>query len=160
MGFDADRGDRVEIVNLQFAPSPTFDAGTEAPADEGFMNLTGADVMRIVEMAVIAILAVIAMLFVFRPLMARLGSAPSRMSAALAPPGSAGAAALAMAGGEDGNASAGALPAPELSEDMMIDIAQVAGKVKQSSVRKIGELVTGHPDESISILRSWLHESA
>ena len=42
---------------------------------------------------------------------------------------------------------------------MMIDIAQVAGKVKQSSVRKIGELVTHHPDESISILRSWLHEA-
>ena len=161
MGFDADRGDNVEIVNLQFAPSPTFDAGTEAPADEGLMNLTGADVMRIAEMAVIAILAIIAMLFVFRPLMARLGSAPGRVSTALSLPGSAGAAALASGGGEDGGASAGALPAPEqLSEDMMIDIAQVAGKVKQSSVRKIGELVTGHPDESISILRSWLHESA
>ena len=43
---------------------------------------------------------------------------------------------------------------------MMIDIAQVAGKVKQSSVHKIGELVNNHPDESLSILRTWLHETA
>ncbi len=157
MGFDADRGDNVEIVNLQFAPSPTFDAGTEAPADEGFMNLTGADVMRIAEMAVIAILAIIAMLFVFRPLMARLGSAPGRIGAGAQPgsrpPSDSQSRSMPFIGIQS--------PAPEqLSEDMMIDIAQVAGKVKQSSVRKIGELVTGHPDESISILRSWLHESA
>jgi flagellar M-ring protein FliF len=67
----------------------------------------------------------------------------------------------ALAGPGDGDALAGALPAPEqLSDDMLIDIAQVAGKVKQSSVRKIGELVSSHPDESISIVRSWLHETA
>jgi len=66
----------------------------------------------------------------------------------------------ALAAPEGSETPAGALPAPDqLSEDMMIDIAQVAGKVKQSSVRKIGELVTHHPDESISILRSWLHEA-
>ena len=47
-----------------------------------------------------------------------------------------------------------------IGDDMLIDIAQVAGKVKHSSVRKIGELVAVHPDESITILRSWLHETA
>ncbi|MDO8839308.1 MAG: flagellar basal-body MS-ring/collar protein FliF [Parvibaculum sp.] len=163
MGYDTARGDHVEIVNLQFAAAPILDAGAEEPIETGFMNLTGSDVMRIVEMAVVAILAIVAMLFVFRPLMTRLASASGRVSGGYALAGSAGAqtVALGMAGDEDGNASAGALPAPEQSnENMMIDIAQVSGKVKQSSVRKIGELVTGHPDESISILRSWLHESA
>lgn len=118
--------------------------------------------MRMVEMAVLAILAIIAMLFVFRPLMARLGTAQVHSHGALALPGATGAPMSALAvTDENGDVVAGALPAPEqLNEDMMIDIAQVAGKVKQSSVRKIGELVTGHPDESISILRSWLHESA
>lgn len=162
MGFDETRGDHVEIVNLQFATTPSFDTGTETATEKGFFDLTSADIMRMVEMAVLAILAVIAMLFVFRPLMTRLGMAQGRPHGGPALPGSAGGAATALAmTDENGDAVAGALPAPEqLNEDMMIDIAQVAGKVKQSSVRKIGELVTGHPDESISILRSWLHESA
>jgi flagellar M-ring protein FliF len=160
MGFDAVRGDQVEIVNLQFAATPALDAGTEAPTESGFLNLNGADVMRIVEMAVLAILAIIAMLFVFRPLMTRLGTAPGRFSGAIALPGSSGATALAMAGEDDAALAAALAPPDQTGENMMIDIAQVAGKVKQSSVRKIGELVTGHPDESISILRSWLHEGA
>ncbi|MEX0839306.1 MAG: flagellar basal-body MS-ring/collar protein FliF [Parvibaculum sp.] len=160
MGFDAARGDQVEIVNLQFAATPALDAGTEAPTESGFLDLNGADIMRIVEMAVLAILAIIAMLFVFRPLMTRLGTAPGRISSAIALPGSGGAAALAMASEDDDALAAALAPPDQTNENMMIDIAQVAGKVKQSSVRKIGELVTGHPDESISILRSWLHEGA
>jgi flagellar M-ring protein FliF len=32
--------------------------------------------------------------------------------------------------------------------------------VKVSSVKKVSEFVDNHPDESISILRAWLHESA
>jgi flagellar M-ring protein FliF len=42
----------------------------------------------------------------------------------------------------------------------MIDISQVEGQVKESSVRKVGEIVTKHPDETVSIVRQWLHESA
>ncbi|WP_370867315.1 flagellar basal-body MS-ring/collar protein FliF [Parvibaculum sp.] len=158
IGFDTSRGDQVEIVNLQFAAAPALDAGTAA-GDEasGLMDFTRADIIRIAEMLVLAILALIAMLFVMRPLLSRIFSGsplPGQISY------STGGGQAVLAGPDEGDASAGALPAPDqLSEDMMIDIAQVAGKVKQSSVRKIGELVTNHPDESISILRSWLHET-
>ncbi|MDO9127997.1 MAG: flagellar M-ring protein FliF C-terminal domain-containing protein, partial [Parvibaculum sp.] len=158
IGFDTSRGDQVEIVNLQFVAAPALDAGTAA-GDEasGLMDFTRADIIRIAEMLVLAILALIAMLFVMRPLLSRIFSGsplPGQISY------STGGGQAVLAGPDEGDASAGALPAPDqLSEDMMIDIAQVAGKVKQSSVRKIGELVTNHPDESISILRSWLHET-
>ena len=54
----------------------------------------------------------------------------------------------------------GALPAPHSSAGSMIDIAQVEGQVKESSVRKVGEIVAKHPDEATSIMRQWLHESA
>ncbi|MBL4748848.1 MAG: flagellar M-ring protein FliF, partial [Magnetovibrio sp.] len=58
--------------------------------------------------------------------------------------------------GENG----GALPAKieKSAVEEMIDIAQVEGKVKESSVQKVGELVANHPDETMSVLRSWLHE--
>ena len=42
----------------------------------------------------------------------------------------------------------------------MIDVAQVQGQVHAQSVQKVGELADKNPTEAISIIRSWLHESA
>jgi flagellar M-ring protein FliF len=56
---------------------------------------------------------------------------------------------------------AGALPAPanDGTAAAMIDIAQVDGQVKESSVRKVGEIIVKHPDEATAIMRQWLHEA-
>jgi flagellar M-ring protein FliF len=43
--------------------------------------------------------------------------------------------------------------------DARIDIAKIEGQVKVSSVKKVSEFVDNHPEESVSILRAWLHES-
>ncbi|MDX5366498.1 MAG: flagellar M-ring protein FliF [Alphaproteobacteria bacterium] len=163
IGFDEARGDQVEVVNLQFAETQSADFGTDgAGAEPGLFEFGRGDIMRLAELAVIGVLALIAMFFVLRPLIARVapGVAGSAGAAGSQPAIAAGPANMALAGPEGSDGVAGALPSPDqLSEDMLIDIAQVAGKVKQSSVRKIGELVNNHPDESISILRSWLHEA-
>ena len=50
-------------------------------------------------------------------------------------------------------------PAGEDNE-AMIDIARIDGQVRASSVRKIGELVEQHPDEALSILRTWLYQDS
>ena len=42
----------------------------------------------------------------------------------------------------------------------MIDIAQVQGQVHAQSVQRVGELVDSNPTETVSIIRTWLHESA
>jgi flagellar M-ring protein FliF len=42
----------------------------------------------------------------------------------------------------------------------MIDIAQVQGQVHAQSVQRVGELADKHPNETVSIIRSWLHEEA
>jgi flagellar M-ring protein FliF len=167
IGFDASRGDNVEVVNLRFAAAPAVE---DAPAEpKPFLGLTKADYMRIGEFGVLSVLALIAMFFVFRPMLAGLaggvrrgGGGPALMS------GGHGGGTQALPGpdgtvtGDDISAalmSGANQTAQSIGDDMMIDIAQVAGKVKHSSVRKIGELVAVHPDESISILRSWLHET-
>ena len=41
--------------------------------------------------------------------------------------------------------------------DDLIDIDQVEGRVKASSVKKIGEIVAKHPDEALSVIRSWMY---
>ncbi len=163
IGFEESRGDQVEVVNLQFAQPSGIEPGelTETP-DAGFMEFGRADIMRLAELAVIGVLGLIAMFFVFRPLVTRLSGGAAGAGGMLAlPRGGNADGQVALPGPDGADGMAGALPSPDqLNEDMLIDIAQVAGKVKQSSVRKIGELVTNHPDESISILRSWLHETA
>jgi flagellar M-ring protein FliF len=42
----------------------------------------------------------------------------------------------------------------------MIDIAQVQGQVHAQSVQKVGELADKNPNETVAIIRSWLHEQA
>jgi flagellar M-ring protein FliF len=63
-----------------------------------------------------------------------------------------GAAAVSPSGG----GAAAALPAPD---DPGIDVAQIGGRVKQSSVKKMAEVVSQHPDESAQIIRGWLNNA-
>ena len=42
----------------------------------------------------------------------------------------------------------------------MIDIAQVQGQVHAQSVQKVGELADKNPNETVAIIRAWLHENA
>ncbi|HTQ12296.1 MAG TPA: hypothetical protein VMH86_00365, partial [Rhizomicrobium sp.] len=50
-----------------------------------------------------------------------------------------------------------ALAAPQRS---MIDISQIEGQVRESSIKKVGEVVNSHPEEALAIIRTWLHEPA
>ena len=42
--------------------------------------------------------------------------------------------------------------------EQMIDINRVEGRVRASSLRKVGEIVDKHPEEAVSIIRSWLYQ--
>jgi flagellar M-ring protein FliF len=41
--------------------------------------------------------------------------------------------------------------------EQMIDLNQVEGRVRASSVKKIAEIIEKHPDEAVTIIRGWLH---
>jgi flagellar M-ring protein FliF len=51
------------------------------------------------------------------------------------------------------------MPTPDRL-DAGIDVARISGQVKASSIKKISEVVSSHPDESIAIIRSWLAEES
>ncbi|MDJ0948514.1 MAG: flagellar basal-body MS-ring/collar protein FliF [Alphaproteobacteria bacterium] len=143
MGYDETRGDTVEVVNMQFAQA-------EALEDEAYhplLDFDKNDIFRIGEVLILLITAVLIILFVVRPVMQRLLDQ------------------LPKPGGEadgpaqltDGSGGVGALPDGTDPEDAsMIDIAAIEGKVKQSSIRKVGEIVQNHPEESVAILRNWM----
>lgn len=159
VGLDAVRGDTLEVVNMRFW-SPEDDI---VKPEELFLGMTKDDLFRISEMVVLGIVAILIILLVIRPLitraferadeeeedMDRLLTDQSGNMAALTGPSGALAQDLAMEAAQE-------------DEDLeqMIDINRVEGRVRASSLRKVGEIVEKHPEEAVAILRNWLYQES
>lgn len=165
IGFDADRGDTIEIVNLRFAQIEEVEPG---PEPFNLMGLTKDDLFGLLESLVLGVVMILVLLLIVRPLVSRLiKSIPQPAPAPAQLAGEAGAQA-AIAGPEQGQAALAAgeegiaaLTAPPTSGrpsiDSEIDVAQVEGKVQDSALKKVGDIVVRHPDEAASIVRTWLY---
>jgi len=156
IGFDQKRGDQVEIVNLRFADVPT-NTIAEPQGLLSFLQFTKDDVMHWVEQLVMVLLGIVVLLLVVRPLVRRILS-PEQPAPQVA------IAAAIAEGNVQGAIAAGAtaddIKAVPSQTAKMIDIAQVQGQVHAQSVQKVGELADKNPNETVSIIRTWLHESA
>ncbi len=166
VGFSDRRGDTLEVINLQFV-DPTADL--EPASRTGLLGLPQSELMRAAELIVLGIVAVLILLLVVRPLMTRL--LESQMGQAA---GMGGDPALAYQGGghaqlsgppgvpATANAPSGDIQEFGMEEEpeneQLIDLNKVEGRVKASSVRKIGEIVDKHPEEAVSIIRTWLYQ--
>lgn len=157
IGYDAKRGDQVQVVNMPFA---RIDPDVGTPAPQPFLGLDGPDWFKIIEAAILSITALLIGLFVMRPLISRmfaplsfttttaqLASGVPAMGQLPAPSGH---------GAEDSVQSGQALIPPP--RESMIDISRIEGQVRESSVKKVGEVVQAHPEEALAILRTWLHQ--
>ena len=174
MGYDAGRGDQVQVTNMSFA---RMDAGSAEPAEKPLLGLDSAMWFKIIEAAILCITALLIGLFVVRPLISRMFAAQngavnmittiagaSPVAGALPAPGAA-AGAHAVPGAAPG---AGALPAPEghaggptlmaVPRSSNIDLSQLDGQFGEKSIKKVGEVVSAHPEEALSIIRTWLHQ--
>jgi flagellar M-ring protein FliF len=43
-----------------------------------------------------------------------------------------------------------------LSDESMVQMNNVEGQLRASSIRKLAEMVEKHPEESLSIMRGWM----
>ena len=43
-------------------------------------------------------------------------------------------------------------------EGATLDAARIEGRVKASSVNKVGQIVGKHPDEALAVVRSWMNK--
>jgi flagellar M-ring protein FliF len=57
-----------------------------------------------------------------------------------------------------GGGSGGAMAMTPEEEDAMINLSNIEGRVKASSLRKIGEIIDKHPEEAVSIMRTWMYQ--
>ncbi|WP_253188837.1 flagellar basal-body MS-ring/collar protein FliF [Roseomonas mucosa] len=147
VGADERRGDRVELVSMRFAASEA-----EMPqAAGGFLNLSPALAARLIESGVYALIVLLALLLVARPLVRRITVLPAATAALPAAGAAAAAAALDAPEGRP------ALPPAEGDGgEAMISLTQVDGQIRASSISRLGELVDTYPDETLALVRRWL----
>ncbi|GJE25932.1 flagellar basal-body MS-ring/collar protein FliF [Methylobacterium organophilum] len=150
VGFDKARGDQVEVVNLRFAETPAPVDFAEPGLLQSLLSPTKEDVMRLVELGVLALLTVIVLLTVVRPLLRRVLESEAPLVAL--PAGAA--AALAVAGPEGMAAPA----PPESPAAAFLERAKLTGKIQAETVERVVEMVRSSPTETVEVLRNWIHD--
>ena len=172
LGVDDARGDKVELVNARFAGVARA-GGERGGMAENLFDFDPAHLQRLVEIVVLAVVGVLIILLVVRPLIAKvLEVTPQAMARAAPqpPPGMEGMPPMLpseggappipgqMALGGPGVGAGGLARSAPQQEESLIDIGQVEGRVRASSLRKVGEIIEKHPDEAVSIIRNWMYQ--
>ena len=159
MGFDPARGDQVQVSNMEFA-RVSADLADGTPASKPLLGLDASYWFKIIEASIMCLTALLIGLFVARPLIGRMfapnpPSQPTQLTGTSPVAG-----ALPAPGQATGAAQQEAGPAPLriLPAQPGIDLSQIEGQVRDSSVKKIGEVVNAHPEEALAIIRTWLHQ--
>jgi flagellar M-ring protein FliF len=163
IGFDANRGDTLEVVNMQFAEIQA------EPEDDGtkIMGFERADLLDAAEVLTVAVMIILVVLLILQPMVGRLLATEGpklddagmpenellpgmQMNPALMGPG------MSSSGGMTG--ADGEYVPPELSDetDSLIDVQKVEGRVKASSLKKVEDIVTAYPEETVGVLRNWM----
>lgn len=164
IGFDAKRGDVVDVATMRFAG----DDAPPAPVSPRFLGvpLDSADLMHLGQTGILGLVGVLALLLVLRPMVLRLTSMPADPLGSENIPALAATNAIAPGLGSDA-AGYPQLPAPAALPDVeaddseaMVGLANVEGQLRASSVRRVADLVDRHPEESLSVVRSWMQAEA
>ena len=161
MGYVDEPGVRQDALTVRQMEFARTDPLLGTPAASG-MSFTKSDIMRAAEIFVLFVTALLIIFLVARPLVK--GASGVAMPSGLALAGAGAAPQIETA------PAPAALPAAESPAALpagagggglndKIDIERIDGQVKASSVKKVANIVESHPEESISILRTWLHEA-
>jgi len=177
IGYNPDRGDVVDVVNLPFQRPEPLPVAEET----GLLGVFGDDLREIVEAILIAAVVFVVIFTIVLPLVRRLlESWPQPEPEGLPASAAADAPRLAAPGQSGQTASASELMSKAAAGDQValaalqgrsgetlpdrpvgieaeIDVAQIEGRVQESALRKVGEVVQNHPEEAAGIIRNWMY---
>jgi len=163
-GLDETRGDVLEVANMQFIEQDTVD---EYIDDRMLFGFEKSDLVSAAEVLIVSVLIILVVLLVLQPmvgkilaieksqsnnndddqLLSELLNAPQQNPALMGPNGQMMSdeelAAYQQSGGDG-------------SQESLINIAGIEGKVKASSLKKVEEIVEAYPNETVSVIRSWM----
>ncbi len=175
--YDTNRGDTVVVQSMRFVdPAPIAAAETAF----SMFGLNKQDLVDILSTGGSFVAIILVILLVVRPLVIRVIEAipdappppdPAQLennvpeTPAITGPQQLTPEIMAAAAGGDETASAmvlaarqqGTLPTEQMGTDARIDVAQVEGRIQESAVKKVANIIKSNPDESVSIVRHWLY---
>ena len=147
VGFDAERGDMVEVANMKFASNqPEIETVSEVL----IMGFTKDELIRIAEGIGVAIVAILVILLVIRPLInnafeTNTANGEGRL--------------LGDNAEEDNLLLSNFLHEEDGEIDELINMNKIDGRIKVSSLKKINDIVEKNPDAAVNIIRGWLYSS-
>ncbi|NJO36458.1 MAG: hypothetical protein HC871_01150 [Rhizobiales bacterium] len=165
IGFNAERGDTVDVKNMPFAETSLEEIETS------LFDLTKSDILRLVELGALLVLALFAIFLVVRPAMAKLMPEPVMLNA--------------KAGDGDGTQSGGNLPAiidergklvakggstagagassqtsgaGEKGERVEIGIPGLDDPVRVALIQQARDVIQARPDDAAALLKQWISQ--
>ncbi len=154
VGYNEKRGDQVSVVNMQFQG---WDDIRDPPIAWQLFGFNKDEVMKLSEGLGVSVVAILVILLVVRPLIARAFEGAGSMTAdghLISDGNGMGAPQLMGPGGT----VTSLIPEEEDRTDELIDIDKVAGRMKKSSLNKINDIIEKHPEEALTIIRGWLYQ--
>jgi flagellar M-ring protein FliF len=154
VGYNAARGDPpVQIEQVRF-----FELEDE-PKPALFLGLDKDELLKLAQIVVLGAVAILVLLLIVRPLVARMFEPEPEVVSVddgnqLLGPGD-----IPQLTGPDGTDLIPGIDQDEGYDDL-IDINRIEGRVRASSIRKIGEIIDKHPEDVVAILRNWLYQEA
>lgn len=146
VGYDANRGDMVEVENIKFVNLNNAEENVEAIM---FFGFTKEEIMRMLEGLGVAIVAILVILLVIRPLINNAFDGGSGSDMRL----------LGDNAEEENLLLSNFLNEDDSGLEELININKVDGRVKVSSLKKINDLVAKNPDAAVNVIRAWLYQN-
>ncbi len=165
----------VSIRPIRFSKPEPLEA--DSSPVELFPGVRGEDLKGLLKTGITGLITIMVILLIVRPLVKRLIDAIpdaasaeqiaaqqyEQLAAAQSPDSGISAEMLAAAAAGDPTATqtiqlaqASGVKMPETIESK-IDVAQVEGRIQDSTLKKVGEIIQKSPEESVAIVRSWLY---
>lgn len=164
IGVDTKRGDKIEVVNMQFV-----EVDTTPETDNTIMGFEKTDLLDAAEILTVAVMIVLVVLLVLQPMVGRLLSMETSRpeeedggfdEQGLLPSAHQNPALTGPSFSSSGQGGGGFATQDLVADDDMINVQKVEGRVKASSLKKVEDIITAYPEETVSVLRGWMTQES
>ncbi|MBQ8465244.1 MAG: flagellar M-ring protein FliF [Alphaproteobacteria bacterium] len=145
VGYDADRGDKVEVENMRFV---SLLPEVEEKQEILILGFTKAELMRMSEGLGVAIVAILVILMVIRPLISHAFESSQSSDTKLIGDSE-----------RDENMLLSSFLNDDMNFDDMVNVDKVDGRLKASSLKKVNEFIDKNPDAAVNVIRGWLYQN-
>lgn len=157
-GYQEKRGDVITVVNLKFSEPPQDSTDKNK---EHILSKLNININKLIEVGLTALIVLIGLFTVVKPLFSSLMKAiPSRyltekvLSSLI--PSAPKEQQIVEKNHQPSTNTINKSNELEASSEELPTIEEIDEKVKKSSIKKTAELIDRHPEEAVSIIRSWI----